>query len=331
MITPEIHNQIATAVKLLEAGGTVAFPTETVYGLGADATNPSAIRQIYEIKQRPINHPLIVHFGDIAQLSYWAQEIPNAAWKLAKHFWPGPLTLILRRSAHVPNIVTGDQDTVGLRIPAHPVALALLNALGAEKALAAPSANRFGRISPTTATHVQQELGQQVGMILDGGACEVGLESTIISFDDETALVLRPGGIPLSALDAILDKPAILVDQKNIKIRTSGILPAHYAPTTPLTIYPAEHIWASAQELAAQGLRTIVITYSEHHHANVSNQLIQHYAMPSDPVNYGKKLYAVLRQFDNQAFDQLLIEVPPSDPSWLAITDRLKRASYTQN
>jgi L-threonylcarbamoyladenylate synthase len=331
VIAPETHNQIATAVKLLEAGGTVAFPTETVYGLGADATNPAAIRQIYDIKQRPTNHPLIVHIGDISHLSYWAQDIPDSAWKLARHFWPGPLTLILRRSLHVPDIVTGGQDTVGLRIPAHPIALALLDALGPHKALAAPSANRFGRISPTTAAHVQQELGDKVSMILDGGACEVGLESTIVSFDDETAMVLRPGGIPLSALESVLGKPAILADPKKIKIRTSGILPTHYAPTTPLTIYPTEQLWGSAQELAKQGLRTIVISWSEQHNAHAANPLIQQVVMPSDPINYGKKLYAILRQYDHEAFDQLLIEAPPDHPSWLAIMDRLQRASYKQN
>ena len=170
------------AARILCAGGTVAFPTETVYGLGADVTNLNAIQKIYKIKQRPIDHPLIVHISDISHLDYWAQAIPASAWKLAQQFWPGPLTLILRRSRHIADNVTGGQDTVGLRIPAHPVALTLLNELGPEKALAAPSANRFGRISPTTAAHVREELGCDVDMILEGGACEVGLESTIISF-----------------------------------------------------------------------------------------------------------------------------------------------------
>lgn len=328
MITSETHDQIITAAKLLIAGGTVAFPTETVYGLGADVTDPTAIRKIYNIKQRPLDHPLIVHIGSISQLSYWAQDIPDSAWKLAKHFWPGPLTLILQRSQHVPDCVTGGQDTVGLRVPAHPDALALLNALGPHKALAAPSANRFGHISPTTAAHVQQELGQQVDMILDGGACEVGLESTIISFDDQAAIVLRPGGIPLSALDPILDKPAIVADKRNLKTRTSGMLPKHYAPTTPLTIHPTKDISESAQKLASQGLQTIVITWSEQHNTNTENRLIQQVAMPSDPINYGKKLYAILRQYDLEAFDQLLIEAPPNHPSWLAIVDRLQRASH---
>ncbi len=331
MITPEVHDQITSAAKILKAGGTVAFPTETVYGLGADVTNPSAIEQVYNIKQRPIDHPLIVHIGNISQLSYWAQDIPDSAWKLARNFWPGPLTLILQRSQHVPDCVTGGQDTVGLRIPAHPVALALLDALGSQKALAAPSANRFGHISPTTAAHVQYELGQKVDMILDGGACEVGLESTIISFNEETATVLRPGGIAFSTLDAILDKPVILADKKKTKIRTSGMLSTHYAPTTPLTIHSTELISESAQKLASQGLQIIVITWSEQHNSNTANPYIKQVAMPSDPINYGKQLYATLRQYDQEVFDQLLIEAPPNHPSWLAIMDRLHRACHNKN
>ena len=155
-LTPGQQEQIVAAAQILRSGGTVAFPTETVYGLGADAANPSAIQKIYRIKQRPVDHPLIVHIGAISDLHHWAQAIPESAWKLARRFWPGPLTLILPRSARIPDCVTGGQDTVGLRMPAHPVALALLRALGPEKALAAPSANRFGRISPTAAAHVQQ-------------------------------------------------------------------------------------------------------------------------------------------------------------------------------
>ncbi len=335
MITPETHDQITSAAKILKAGGTVAFPTETVYGLGADVTNPSAIERVYNIKQRPIDHPLIVHIGNISQLSYWAQDIPDSAWKLARNFWPGPLTLILQRSQHVPDCVTGGQDTVGLRIPAHPVALALLDALGSQKALAAPSANRFGHISPTTAAHVQYELGQKVDMILDGGACEVGLESTIISFNEETATVLRPGGITFSTLDTILDKPVILANKKKTKIRASGMLSTHYAPTTPLTIHPTEFISSSAQKLVSQGLQIIVITWSEQHNLNtaspLTNPLIRQFAMPSDPINYGKQLYATLREYDQGVFDQLLIEAPPNHPSWLAIMDRLHRASSKKN
>jgi len=325
---PEQHDQITTAARILCEGGTVAFPTETVYGLGADVTNLDAINKIYQIKQRPIDHPLIVHIGNISHLQYWAQAIPASAWKLASHFWPGPLTLILQRSRHIPDSVTGGQDTVGLRIPAHPIALALLDALGPNKALAAPSANRFGRISPTTAAHVRGELGLEVDMILDGGACEVGLESTIISFCDQLPKILRPGGIALSALESVLNSPIILAHNINRTIRTSGSLPTHYAPTTPLKIYPTEQIWHGALKLAAQGLRTLVITWSDLNKSQPSDQSIQQFSMPSDPVTYGKQLYAKLRQFDHEAFDYMIVEAPPNHPAWLAITDRLQRASH---
>lgn len=328
-LTAEQQQQITAAAGILCAGGTVAFPTETVYGLGADATNPSAIHKIYRIKQRPADHPLIVHIGAIAHLHHWAQAIPESAWKLAQHFWPGPLTLILQRNRRIPDCVTGGQDTVGLRMPAHPIALALLQALGPEKALAAPSANRFGRISPTTAAHVQQELGPEVDMILDGGACAVGLESTIISFHDDLPQILRPGGIALSALETVLAGPVLLARNGQQTIRTSGSLPAHYAPATPLRIYPAEQLWQRALALAEQDLRILVITWSHSAQSRlVLSQSIEQFTMPPDPIAYGQQLYARLRQFDRAAFDYLLVEAPPDHPEWLAVTDRLQRASY---
>ncbi len=327
-LTAEQQDQITAAAQILCEGGTVAFPTETVYGLGADVTNLNAVNKIYQIKQRPIDHPLIVHIGDISDLHYWAQAIPDSAWKLASHFWPGPLTLILQRSRHIPDSVTGGQDTVGLRIPAHPVTLALLAALEPEKALAAPSANRFGRISPTTAAHVREELGSAVDMILDGGACEVGLESTIISFHDQSPMILRPGGIAASALESVLEGPVILAHNTSQIIRTSGSLPAHYAPATPLRIYSTEHIWDRALALAAQGLRVLVMTCSEIAPSQPSDRSIEQFSMPEDPITYGQQLYAKLRQFDQAAFDYMIIEAPPDHPNWLAIRDRLHRASY---
>ncbi len=325
-LSPEQQNQISSAVHIVCAGGTVAFPTETVYGLGADVTNTQAIHKIYAIKQRPVDHPLIVHISAISQLDFWAQAIPESAWKLAHRFWPGPLTLILQRNHRIPDCVTGRQNTVGLRMPAHPVALALLNALGPEKALAAPSANRFGRISPTTAEHVQQELGSEVDIILDGGACEVGLESTIIGFHDQLPQILRPGGVTLSALEAALGNRVLLAT--NPSIRISGALPSHYAPVTPLRVYSTEQIGQHASALAAQKLRILVITWSNSDPAQFSaNQQIRQFSMPADPIVYGQQLYATLRRFDQAEFDYLLIEAPPDHPSWLAIIDRLHRAS----
>lgn len=328
-LTPEQQEQIVAAAQILRSGGTVAFPTETVYGLGADAANPSAIQKIYRIKQRPVDHPLIVHIGAISDLHHWAQAIPESAWKLARRFWPGPLTLILPRSARIPDCVTGGQDTVGLRMPAHPVALALLRALGPEKALAAPSANRFGRISPTAAAHVQQELGMEVDMILDGGACQVGLESTIVSFHDGIPQILRPGGITPAAIEAVLQNPVLLPRHRPQTIRASGTLPAHYAPATPLRLYPAAELWRHASALAEQGLRILIITWSDSSRSRPAlSESIEQLIMPSDPAAYGQQLYARLRQFDQLDFDYLLAETPPDHPDWLAITDRLQRASY---
>lgn len=322
------QQQIIAAANILRNGGTVAFPTETVYGLGANATNPAAVGKIYRIKQRPPNHPLIVHIGHLADLDYWAQAIPESAWKLAQHFWPGPLTLILQRSRHIPDCVTGGQDTVGIRIPAHPMALALLRALGNKKALAAPSANRFGRISPTSATHVRQQLGSDVDMILDGDACSVGLESTIVSFHDQLPKILRPGGTTTAAIEAVLGVPVELAHASQSSIRTSGTLPAHYAPNTPLRLVQTTHIWQQAQALANQNRRVLVMTWSNVAQQQPCNSLIVHCPMPSDPFIYGQCLYARLHQFDQASFDVLLSETPPDHPDWLAIADRLQRASH---
>lgn len=327
MLTAEMHSQIVIAAALLRAGGTVAFPTETVYGLGADVSNPSAVRRLFEIKGRPADHPLIVHFADIARLPYWAQEVPEAAWQLAEHFWPGPLTLILPRSHHVPLDVTGGQDTVGLRIPDHPVALALLTELGPERALAAPSANRFGRVSPTTAAHVQEELGDAVGMILDGGACRVGLESTIVGFSGQIATVLRPGGISLAALAEVLGGKIVLPQGRDVTVRVPGALACHYAPRTPLEVWPAESLWRRARELAAQGLHVIVIGWSDPDRVSLENEDIHYFSMPRQAAAYASRLYATLRRFDRGRFERLLVEAPPNDPAWLAVADRLQRAS----
>lgn len=323
-------NKIAEAVALLEAGKNVAFPTETVYGLGADITNPSAIDRIFEIKGRPTNHPLIVHFAEINRLHYWADDVPKSAWQLAEYFWPGPLTLILPRSLHVPPSVTGGQNTVGLRIPDHPVALALLNALGANKALAAPSANRFGRLSPTSASHVQEEFGSKISMVLDGGTCKVGLESTIVSFCDSTTILLRPGGIPVASLEEALKQKVVLRKNQNAILHAPGMLASHYAPATPLEVWPTDSIQQRAQELSRKGLQVALLIRSDLGHLTpVSNENIHYFSMPANPVEYGCQLYATLRELDQRGFFCLLAEAPPDDLAWLAISDRLQRASFT--
>jgi L-threonylcarbamoyladenylate synthase len=334
------HSEITAAAALLRAGGVVAFPTETVYGLGATISNPSAIQRIFEIKGRPFDHPLIVHIADSSKLQYWTEKVPEQAWELAEHFWPGPLTLILPRSSRVPGNVTGGQDTVGLRVPAHPVALALLDALGPEGALAAPSANRFGHVSPTTAAHVCEELGDSLDMILDGGPCEVGLESTIVGFEDQgsqksnrensRAIILRPGGIPLAALAEVLNGNIAMAEKPNHTQRVPGALASHYAPATPLELCPREYLPRRSLELELKGLNLGIVSWSDQcteqlNHWKRNN--VMHFPMPSAPESYGRLLYATLRRLDNQGFDRLLIEAPPDEPEWMAVMDRLRRAS----
>jgi L-threonylcarbamoyladenylate synthase len=217
---------VAHAAQLLRDGELVGFPTETVYGLGADASNADAVRRLFEAKGRPADHPVIVHVAHAAAIATWARAVPAGARALADAFWPGPLTIIVPRAAHVHDIVTGGQDSVGLRVPSHPVARALLQAFGG--GVAAPSANRFGRISPTTAQHVADDLGDAVALTLDGGACDVGIESTIVAFSGERAVLLRPGGIAVERLAAVLGHVPLAPDAS--APRASGTLASHYAP-----------------------------------------------------------------------------------------------------
>lgn len=328
MLKPEQQLQIEAAAAILRKGGVVAMPTETVYGLAADAANPAAVRRIFEIKGRPADHPLIVHIADESQLRYWASEVPKAAKLLARRFWPGPLTLILPRSQHVADVITGGQDTVGLRVPDHPVALALLRAMGEHTALAAPSANRYGRISPTTAQHVREELGDSADMILDGGPCQVGLESTIVSVIGGHVTVLRPGGIPVSAIEEVLQHKVKVADSSTADIRVSGSVLSHYAPLTQLELVTHQALWPRACELEAQGLRVATLEWSAPDAVHSPHAGIQRTTMPANPVIYGQMLYATLRQLDNEHFDRLLAEAPPQTVEWLAVADRLKRASH---
>jgi L-threonylcarbamoyladenylate synthase len=327
---PASHSEIDAAAALLKKGGVVAFPTETVYGLGAEVSNPSAVARIFEIKKRPLDHPLIVHFADASRLSHWAREVPPQAWRLAECFWPGPLTLILPRSRHVPENVTGGQDTVGLRVPDHSVALALLRELGPDRALAAPSANRFGHVSPTTAAHVREEFGDELDMVLDGGPCQVGLESTIVGFEGQTAVILRPGGIQLAALAEVLDGNVVLFQGAERSVRVPGALPSHYAPATPLELLPADHLWPRASELEAKGRQVAVMGWRRQHSLPKhppENEPVVFSAMPEEPEEYARQLYATLRRFDRGHFDRLLVEKPPETAAWVAIADRLRRAS----
>lgn len=316
---------IQAAAVLLGVGETVAFPTETVYGLGADASNPFAVRKIFEIKGRPVDHPLIVHIAAASQLPAWAQCISDAAWQLATVFWPGPLTLILQRSGLVPSEVTGGQDTVGLRVPDHPVASALLRMFGG--GIAAPSANRFGQVSPTTAQHVRDKLGSRVGMVLDGGPCRIGVESTIVSFAHGEPVLLRPGGLAIEAIEDTLNQKVILAQPAAWKVRASGMLDSHYAPETPVEIHPVCALWVRAHQLVKLGYNVVVLTISNMGIRHVDCDGITSFQMPRLANEYARELYATLHRLDRAGFDRILAETPPATQEWVAISDRMRRAS----
>ncbi len=330
-------DNIARAAALLRAGKLVALPTETVYGLGADALDPVATAAIFAAKGRPADHPLIVHLPSAEHLPRWARSIPKEAIALARAFWPGPLTLILPRDADVPDAVTGGQDTVGLRVPNHPVALALLATF--DSGIAAPSANRFGRISPTTAAHVEHELGERVDLILDGGPCQVGIESTILDLSRDAPEILRPGAITADDIARVIGRrpkvrgegaveedmaQAVAQAIESATPRVSGSLAAHYAPSTPLRLLPAALLIEEAAELAGEGSRVAVLA---HGCADPGDSRFTWIAAGADPVAYAHDLYAHLRALDALGADFILVETPPADPAWSAIADRLGRAA----
>lgn len=329
--------ELKRAVELLQAGELVAFPTETVYGLGADAANPAAVAKIFAAKGRPADHPLIVHLPGAGHLDGWARDIPAAAWELAEAFWPGPLTLILKRAPGVPDAVTGGQDTVGVRVPAHPLALDLLRAYaqaggGANGlcGIAAPSANRFGRISPTDAAHVHEELGDSVALVLDGGSCQVGIESTIIDLSRDAPLpprLLRPGHITPEQIESVLGIRLELAAPgagSNTAPRVSGSLDAHYAPTTPMRLVAPERLLDFMNALRHSGRRCAALCHSQPPQAGMPHAWRM---LPADPEGYARGLYAALRELDQAGADMIVVEDIPAAAAWLAVADRLRRAA----
>ena len=311
---------ITRAVATLRAGGLVAFPTETVYGLGADASNAAAIKKVFAVKGRPHDHPLIVHVASAAQITDWARDIPHAAHTLAQKFWPGPLTLILKRAKGVSDLVTGEQDTVALRVPSHPLAQALLKAFGG--GVVGPSANRFGRVSATTAEHVRQEFGDTVGCVLDGGACDVGIESTIVDLSGAKPTLLRPGCITAVQIESALGVSLAAPDAQSP--RAPGTLAKHYAPRTPVMLVEGDLIDELARSFARQGKRVAVL-------ARTARQplidRIEWITAPAAPAGYAHDLYANLRQLDAAGCDVMLVEEPPLAIEWAAARDRLGRAA----
>ena len=305
---------IERAVAVLRAGELVAFPTETVYGLGADARNAAAVRQVFELKGRPPGHPLIVHLATADALLDWAAEIPDSARRLAARFWPGPLTLILPRAVGVLDEVTGGQQSIGLRVPAHPLARQLLAAFGG--GIAAPSANRYGRVSPTSAAHVRDEFGRAIPVILDGGPCRVGLESTIVSCLGEP-LLLRPGGIALSELEAVVG--TVRRAERGEGPRAPGSARAHYAPRTALAL-----VGGDAFVSAAAGTQIAVLAQQPAPTAFTGKLWID---AGLDAERYAHDLYANLRRLDDSGAQAIVVEDVPSGPHWEAIRDRLTRAA----
>lgn len=345
-------SEIARAARLLEAGELIGLPTETVYGLAADADNAAAVRKIFAVKGRPADHPVIVHLHRDADPQRWAVGLPDAARRLIDAFWPGPLTLVLRRRSGMAEACAGGQDTIALRSPAHPMAQAVLAIFRhGQGGLAAPSANRFGRVSPTTAAHVRAELGNAVAMVLDGGACTVGIESTIVDCSQMQSggapRILRPGGLPAEAIATVLGCDPLLLglqrsapleapgqgalavesasdrrEQKfDISPRVPGALAAHYAPATPLFLRSAPEIdvrWSAARHVGVIAV----------HPQPGDNASATWFALPSDAAGFAHALYATLRELDMRGLDAIWVEMPPSDPAWDAVRDRLQRASH---
>jgi L-threonylcarbamoyladenylate synthase len=317
---------VAAAAHELEQGKLVAFPTETVYGLGADAQNEAAVASIYAAKGRPQDHPVIVHLSPEGRLDDWACEIPPEARALAQAFWPGPLTMILRRAPGIPAAVSGGQDTVGLRCPSHPVAIALLRAFkGGRGGVAAPSANKFGHVSPTLAQHVRDEFEGEglVAMVLDGGASQVGIESTIVDMSrlaTHGPVLLRPGHIGADAIAAVIGRRPTAPDAA--APRASGTLESHYAPSIPVVLQEPAVMTATLERLAAAGRKAALIHYSDFPPTHGQA------CLPADPEGYAHDLYAALRAMDGVGADVILVEAPPKGDAWMGVNDRLRRAAH---
>jgi len=304
-----VSREVRRAAEILRAGGLVAFPTETVYGLGADASSEKAMARLYAVKGRPADHPVIVHFSSAENAFEWGKEIPEGARKLAQSFWPGPLTLILKRNEKARDFVTGGQPSVGVRVPSHPIARELLKEFG--KPIAAPSANRFGRVSPTTAAHVREDLGSDVDLVLEGGPSEVGIESTIVDLSSGEAVILRPGKISAAELG--------IKNTARSSVRHSGGMEKHYAPKTPARLVATHDL---DKEIARLKTRAAILAFSR------PDERVDFWLrMPRDPAAYAQKLYAALRELDGAHCDAILIEAPPAESGWEAVLDRLRKAT----
>jgi L-threonylcarbamoyladenylate synthase len=308
---------VGRAVDVLRGGGLVAFPTETVYGLGADASSAAAVHRLFAVKGRPADHPVIVHLGDAALLPEWASVVPDAAAVLARACWPGPLTVVVPRGARVADAVTGGRDTVGLRVPDQPLALELLRAFGG--GVAAPSANRFGRVSPTTAADVRADLGDDVDLVLDGGRCRVGVESTIVDCTGPQPAILREGGVPRRRVEELLG--AAIALRTGGEIAAPGTLPSHYAPRARVELIERADIDDRAAAALARGEHVGVIG------APAIDDRVVGLGAPADAERYAHDLYAMLRAADAHELDVVLAVVPDGAGIAAAVADRLRRAA----
>jgi len=312
------RTHVLDAVAVLARGGLVAFPTETVYGLGADAGNAEAVARIFAVKDRPISHPLIVHVAGIEDLSRFAETVPASALRLAEALWPGPLTVVVPRADHVPAVVAGGYGTLAVRAPAHPVAQELLQAFGG--GIAAPSANRFGRVSPTTAADVRADLGDDVDLILDGGACQVGVESTIVDCTADQVVLLRLGGVPVEVLEGVLGAPVRRQAGPGAPA-APGTLDAHYAPRTRVVV--AATVEEALNRAATAEGRTGVLLPG----AVAVPPGVALLVADDDPAGYARALYASLRRADQLGLDLVIAVPPPEAGVGAAVADRLRRAA----
>jgi L-threonylcarbamoyladenylate synthase len=349
---------IQQAVSLLKEGLLVAMPTETVYGLAADATNKLALKRLYAAKGRPTSHPVIVHIHSPLLVSAWAIDVPASFYMLTEKYWPGPLTVVLRRAPSVLDEVTGGQDTVALRMPQHPVALQLLRAF--DIGIAAPSANKFGHVSPTTAAHVRQEFSEsEVGLVLDGGACQVGIESTIVDLTGVSPRILRPGMITEPEIKQSMERGSRSIEtsqstadraadgaaqdaahgisgsssrQQDLArplcssqaVRVPGSLPSHYSPRTPLYLVSSTDLVSWLREVELQEKKVGVVALVERT-SDTANRVWR--TMPADAQSYARNMYKVLRELDDLNLDMIICESPAEDSHWHAILDRLRRAA----
>ena len=321
-----IDAEVRRAVDVLARGGLIGLPTETVYGLAVDASNAAAVARMFAAKGRPADHPVIVHLARADEIDDWAIDVQPSARRLAAAFWPGPLTLIVKRAPHVLDAVTGGQDTVGLRVPSHPVAHAVLAAFARARAprpagVAAPSANRFGRVSPTTAAHVRAEFDAAIDLVLDGGQSAVGIESTIVDCSGPAIRILRPGGITRERVATVLGADALAAVRAAAAPRVSGSLDAHYAPVTRTHLVDSDDLGAWLAKAAGKRVALLSCDLP-------TVPVAVHVRASRDPQVYAHDLYAALRQLDGAGCDVIVVEQPPAQGDWEGVSDRLRRAAF---